>query len=66
MFKGSVAIVAVRGFLEFIFNEKFGQDFLKWINETKNPDESYFNTLNFNPQLEVPGPRLNIRKDVFP
>ena len=53
--KGPVAIAAVRGFVDFIIHEKISQDFLKWISETRHPDESYFNTLNFNPQLGAPG-----------
>ncbi|KAL4234494.1 hypothetical protein ACF0H5_006139 [Mactra antiquata] len=54
--KGSVHIVASRGFVEFVCFDKRALDFLLWTNLTKVPDETFFPSLNHNnPFLGVPG-----------
>jgi len=53
--KGSVHIVASRGFVDYATNDKTALKFLDWVKGTAIPDETYFSTLNHNPQLGVPG-----------
>ncbi|KAK7088332.1 hypothetical protein V1264_022261 [Littorina saxatilis] len=53
--KGDVHIVASRGFVDYVLHSHVGQALLEWVKPTAHPDESYFNTLNYNPQLGVPG-----------
>lgn len=53
--KGSTHIVARREFVEFVLNDYRAQDFLLWLKDTFIPDETFFNSLNRNPQLLVPG-----------
>ena len=56
--KGSVHIVAVRGFVEYVVYNKTSIDFLDWVKDTYIPDETFFTSLNHNPHLEVPGSYL--------
>ena len=51
--KGSVHVAVQRGFVDFVLHES--QPFLEWLMKTKVPDETFFNTLNNNPQLRIPG-----------
>ncbi|XP_064595041.1 N-acetyllactosaminide beta-1,6-N-acetylglucosaminyl-transferase-like [Liolophura sinensis] len=53
--KGSVHIAAVRGFVEFLTNDQRAQDFLLWLNGTYVPDETFFSSLNYSPNLAAPG-----------
>ncbi|XP_014790115.1 beta-1,3-galactosyl-O-glycosyl-glycoprotein beta-1,6-N-acetylglucosaminyltransferase 3, partial [Octopus bimaculoides] len=53
--KGSVHIVASRGYIEFLIMDRRSQDFTKWVRDTRNPDETLFSTMNHNPHLRVPG-----------
>ena len=52
---GSVHIVAQRGFVDSLLHDPISQDFLEWVKKTHIPDETFFTTLNHNPQLEIPG-----------
>ena len=60
--KGHAYIVGCRGFVEFVTDgiSKPGwvREFLEWNNRTANPDETFFNTLNHNPDRGVPGAYL--------
>ena len=42
-------------FVEFAINNPIARDFLNWTSDTANPDETFFSSLNFNPQLGIPG-----------
>ncbi|XP_048254127.1 beta-1,3-galactosyl-O-glycosyl-glycoprotein beta-1,6-N-acetylglucosaminyltransferase-like [Haliotis rufescens] len=53
--KGSVHIVASRGFVDYILHNSTAQDLLAWVKKTSVPDETFFSTLNHNPHLAVPG-----------
>ncbi|KAL3870464.1 hypothetical protein ACJMK2_038522 [Sinanodonta woodiana] len=53
--KGSVHIVANRDFVDFLINNRIAQEFYKWTKKTKIPDETFFPTLNHNPQFGVKG-----------
>ncbi|XP_041347186.1 beta-1,3-galactosyl-O-glycosyl-glycoprotein beta-1,6-N-acetylglucosaminyltransferase-like, partial [Gigantopelta aegis] len=53
--KGSVHIVASRGFVDYLLHNQTSKDLLEWVQKTKIPDETYFSTLNHNPHLGVPG-----------
>ena len=56
--KGSVHIVAVRGFVEYVVYNRTAIDFLDWVKDTYIPDETFFSSLNHNPHLRVPGSYL--------
>lgn len=58
MTKGSVHIVAVRGFVEYVVYNKTSIEFLDWVKDTYIPDETFFTSLNHNPHLRVPGSYL--------
>ncbi len=34
---------------------QFAKDLLNWMHDVRSPHEHYFNTLNHNPQLGIPG-----------
>jgi len=58
--KGSVHVVAVRGFVEYIIHNKTAAEFLDWVKDTYIPDETFFSALNHNPHLRVPGSYLGM------
>jgi Core-2/I-Branching enzyme len=53
--KGSTHIVARREFVDFAVNDYRAHDFLQWLQDTHIPDETFFSSLNRNPQLKIPG-----------
>ncbi|KAK6182401.1 hypothetical protein SNE40_010102 [Patella caerulea] len=53
--KGNVHVVINRQFVDFAVNDNRSIDFIEWLNKTKIPDESFFNSLNHNPHLGIPG-----------
>ena len=53
--KGAVHILASREYVEYVIMSEVAQDFLAWVNDTQVPDETFFTSLNYNPQLGVPG-----------
>ncbi|KAH9504511.1 Beta-1,3-galactosyl-O-glycosyl-glycoprotein beta-1,6-N-acetylglucosaminyltransferase [Bulinus truncatus] len=53
--KGSVHIVVNRQFVDFILHNRTSLKILKWTKKTIIPDETFFSTLNFNPQLNING-----------
>ncbi|XP_055865306.1 beta-1,3-galactosyl-O-glycosyl-glycoprotein beta-1,6-N-acetylglucosaminyltransferase-like [Biomphalaria glabrata] len=53
--KGSVHIVVNRHYVDFILHTKAALKLLKWTKRTRVPDETFFPTLNFNPQLSING-----------
>ncbi|KAL8596050.1 hypothetical protein ACOMHN_021090 [Nucella lapillus] len=55
LYKGSVHIVASRGFVDYILHSPIARDFREWCKPTRHPDEHFFNSLNHNPHLRVPG-----------
>lgn len=55
MTKGDVHIAAVRGFVDYAINSNVARRFLEWEKLNQHPDESFFNTLNFDPRLGAPG-----------
>ncbi|KAH3870381.1 beta-1,3-galactosyl-O-glycosyl-glycoprotein beta-1,6-N-acetylglucosaminyltransferase-like [Dreissena polymorpha] len=58
--KGAVHIVANRGYVKFILHDKRAHDLLNWTRQTQVPDETFFATLNHNPQLGVPGAYIGV------
>ena len=56
--KGSVHILASRGFVDYMINNETAIKFLAWVKTTIIPDETFFSTLNYNPHLKVPGSYL--------
>ncbi|KAK7104117.1 N-acetyllactosaminide beta-1,6-N-acetylglucosaminyl-transferase-like [Littorina saxatilis] len=55
IYKGSVHVAVSREFVDYAINTRVGKTLFEWERPVKHPDESYFNTLNNNPQLGVPG-----------
>ncbi|XP_052806099.1 beta-1,3-galactosyl-O-glycosyl-glycoprotein beta-1,6-N-acetylglucosaminyltransferase-like [Mya arenaria] len=53
--KGSVHIIASRGYVDFVLHDPIATDILNWTQKTAVPDETFFSTLNHNPSLGVPG-----------
>lgn len=58
--KGSVHIVAVRGFVEYVVHNSTAVEFLDWVKDTYIPDETFFSSLNHNPHLKAPGSYLGL------
>lgn len=58
--KGSVHIVASRGFVEYAVYNESAVKFLEWCKSIYHPDEMFFSTLNHNPSLRVPGSYLGL------
>jgi len=56
--KGSVHIVAVRGFVQYVIFNETAIKFLNWVKDTYIPDETFFSSLNHNPHLRIPGSYL--------
>ncbi|XP_067663732.1 beta-1,3-galactosyl-O-glycosyl-glycoprotein beta-1,6-N-acetylglucosaminyltransferase 4-like [Haliotis asinina] len=57
---GSVHIVANRDFVDYAINNQVAKDLLKWVRWTDIPDETFFSTLNHNPQLMIPGTYIGV------
>ena len=55
LFKGEYHVVLARSFVEYVLKNKVARKFLTWVKTTGHPDETYFNTLNHNSKLAVPG-----------
>ncbi|CAL1529302.1 unnamed protein product [Lymnaea stagnalis] len=53
--KGSVHITASRNFVDFILHNATSQGLLEWVERVDIPDEAFFSTLNYNPQLGIKG-----------
>lgn len=54
-FKGELHALFSHGMVEYIVESQHGREYLKWCWDTGHPSEHYWNTLNYNGQLEVPG-----------
>jgi len=53
--KGSTHMAVTREFVKFTVNDSRAQDLLDWMKDIKVPDEHFFQTLNHNPQMDIPG-----------
>jgi len=53
--KGSVHIVVNREFVDFVLHNQTAADLLSWARTVHIPDEAFFSTINYNPQLGVRG-----------
>ncbi|XP_059145303.1 beta-1,3-galactosyl-O-glycosyl-glycoprotein beta-1,6-N-acetylglucosaminyltransferase-like [Physella acuta] len=53
--KGSVHIAANRHFVDYILHNSTAEAFLNWTKRTRVPDETFFASLNYNPQLGIKG-----------
>ncbi|KAL5016436.1 hypothetical protein ScPMuIL_006025 [Solemya velum] len=52
---GALHIVVNRGFVDYALHNQTAIALFNWCRYTKIPDEIFFNTLNHNPQLGIPG-----------
>ncbi|XP_071078756.1 beta-1,3-galactosyl-O-glycosyl-glycoprotein beta-1,6-N-acetylglucosaminyltransferase-like [Haliotis cracherodii] len=55
LYKGNVHVAVNRDFVDYAINNPIAKDFTRWLTHTKVPDETFFATLNHNPQLHIPG-----------
>ncbi|KAL8578022.1 hypothetical protein ACOMHN_048798 [Nucella lapillus] len=55
MTKGDVHVIASRQYVDYVINSRVARQLLEWLRNCFIPDESFFSTLNYNPQLGVPG-----------
>ncbi|PVD27137.1 hypothetical protein C0Q70_12289 [Pomacea canaliculata] len=53
--KGAVHIVVNRDFVDYVLHSPVAQDFLNWTRRVDVPDETFFASLNHNPQLGIRG-----------
>ena len=53
--KGLISIAATWDFVNFTIHSIIGKQFLEWVSPTSCPEETFFATLNFNPQIGSPG-----------
>lgn len=53
--KGMVHTVLNRATIDFILHSDKAKGFLEWVKGTDYPDETFFASINHNPQLEIPG-----------
>ncbi|XP_059145299.1 beta-1,3-galactosyl-O-glycosyl-glycoprotein beta-1,6-N-acetylglucosaminyltransferase 3-like [Physella acuta] len=53
--KGSVHVIANRDFVDYILHNDTAKELLEWVRGTGIPDETFFATLNHNPQLGIRG-----------
>ena len=52
---GSTHVAINRDFVDFALHDRIAQDFLKWLENTSIPDETFYSSLHYNPQLGIPG-----------
>ena len=55
LYKGSAHILASRAFVQYVLHDVRAKVFYDWLRNVKVPDEHFFNTLNYNNHLSVPG-----------
>jgi hypothetical protein len=53
--KGMSHIMVSRDLVNFTINDKRAHDLLNWVRWVHEPDEIYFNTLHYSPDVGVPG-----------
>ena len=53
--KGSTHMAVTRAFVEFAVHDRRAKDLLYWMRNIKMPDEHFFQTLNHNAQMNIPG-----------
>ncbi|XP_059144080.1 beta-1,3-galactosyl-O-glycosyl-glycoprotein beta-1,6-N-acetylglucosaminyltransferase-like [Physella acuta] len=53
--KGAVHVIVNRDFVDYILHNETAKDLLEWVKGTGVPDETFFATLNHNPQLGIRG-----------
>ena len=58
MWKGEFHTIACRGFVDYALHNSYAQIYLDWLMKRFTPDDGFYNTLNFNPQLGAPGAYL--------
>ncbi|PVD27138.1 hypothetical protein C0Q70_12290 [Pomacea canaliculata] len=68
---GSVHIAVNRDFVDYVLHSPVAQDLLEWTQFVAIPDETFFSSLNHNPQLGIRGsykgdlPLLDTRPEMF-
>ena len=57
-------IAVNRHFVDFCLNDQRARDFLEWILASKDLEETFFASMNFNPHLRIPGSFLGKYENV--
>lgn len=55
MAKGPVHVLASRAYVEFVIKDPVALEFREWCRDTGHGSEHFFNSLEYSPQLGVPG-----------
>ncbi|ELU17616.1 hypothetical protein CAPTEDRAFT_178864 [Capitella teleta] len=53
--KGDAHVTLSRAFVEYVLNDPVALDFREWVKDAFCPEEIFFSSLQYNPQLEAPG-----------
>jgi len=64
--KGSTHMAVTREFVQFAVNDSRARDLLYYMRNIKVPDEHFFQTLNHNPQMDIPGAYIGQYIQVIP
>ena len=64
--KGSTHMAVTREFVQFAVNDSRARDLLYYMRNIKIPDEHFFQTLNHNPQMDIPGAYIGQYIQVIP
>ncbi|GFR82284.1 beta-1,3-galactosyl-O-glycosyl-glycoprotein beta-1,6-N-acetylglucosaminyltransferase [Elysia marginata] len=62
--KGGVHTVLNRATVRYIIHNETAKDFIEWLKHTGVPDETLFASINYNPQLKIPGTYNGKTKDI--
>ena len=55
LYKGEIHGLFSHNFVEYIVNDPVSKTLLEWVSDTSHASEHYWNTLNYNQHLRVPG-----------
>ncbi|CAH1779236.1 unnamed protein product [Owenia fusiformis] len=60
LYKGEIHIAASRAFVDYVLHNEVSHALIEWLKDTGHPDETFFPTLNHNPQVGVPGSVIGV------
>ena len=55
MVKGSVHVLLSKAFVDFVVQNPLAREFRTWCRDTAHGSEHFYNSLQYSPQLDVPG-----------
>ena len=57
---GSTHIAVNKDYVDFVLHDRRSKDFITWLENTGNAEETFFPSLNYNPHLGIPGSFLGM------